>query len=123
MARIIDTQNATGEVVKEHRTWATNIRSELGQPYMVDFHREEIVRLDGQAIGLGRKLGSISFTVGDHVDKQVTAAGITVTVGQLAALVAQLADNIEAEQEAATQAALEAQPEVNPNPDPQPEAP
>ena len=99
MSRIKSSETITADAVVEHRTWRTEILSDLGSPYRVNFHREEVTRLNGEPVAHGRKIGVIPLVVQENLSRQVTAAGVTVTVGQLAALVAQLADDLEAEAE------------------------
>jgi hypothetical protein len=111
MARQISTKQIAAEISTERRTWRTEIFSEYGTKYTVVFHREEIKKIDGSPSGVGLKVGSISFDVAENATREVSANGVVATVGQIAALVAKLADDLEEEKELLAEQQSETKPE------------
>lgn len=101
MARTISSQEITAQSTVNRRTWRTEINSELGSQYTATFYRETVNLLDDEVVGIPVKSGSVNFSVSQNLSRPITAAGVTVSVGQLAALVAQLADELEEEAELA----------------------
>jgi hypothetical protein len=76
----------------EERTWRVNIETPRGEVPIVTVFRE-IIRADASGAVVSREVGPVASRAADAVAAdQFTADGVTVTGAQLAALIAQAAD-------------------------------
>lgn len=95
MSRIISTE--AGEVVTQSRTCEIRIIAEYKQPYVVVINRETIKTVKGELLEQKSSTQQYQIVVAERIGQNITAAGLTVSLGQLAALVAKFTDDIDEE--------------------------
>lgn len=103
MARTIDETTEVTEVATTvaNRTWRVEVFCERDRAsYEIVFHREQVKTVNG-VVSSVTPLPAIRKNLNDVLSEEITAAGATVTVGQLTALVSAVGDNWEAAAEPA----------------------
>lgn len=79
-------------VTTEERTWRINILTPKGAMPVVTMHRETIKADAAGAVLAAEQNVTVTRTAAELAAKSYTAAGVTVTGAQLAALIAEVAD-------------------------------